>query len=62
MGAGINPFEVCSRDALGQIYEVFRGAANAVAADSFGAGGWRVRRDCEDDNDHEHHWQSDIAV
>ena len=63
MGAGINPFEVCSGDAFRETFgEVFGGAGGADAADSLCAGRWRVRRDCEDHHDYEHHWQSDITV
>lgn len=63
MGAGINPFEVCSGDAFREAFgEVFGGAGGTDAADPFCAGGWRVRRHCEDHHDHQYNWQSDIAV
>ena len=63
MEEGINPLEVCSGDAFREAFgEVFGGAGGADAADSFCAGGWRVRRDCEDHHDHEHHRESDTAV
>jgi hypothetical protein len=51
MEAGINPFEVCSNDAIGEPFKAFRGAGSASVADSLGAGGWRVRWDCEDHHD-----------
>jgi len=52
MQAGINPSEVCSNDAFGEPFEAFRSAGGANVADSLRAGGVRMRRNCENDDDH----------
>lgn len=52
MVAGINPFEVCSGDAIGHGFDqAFHSASIATA---FRAGSVRVRWDCENDDDHEY--------
>jgi|HubBroStandDraft_6_1064221.scaffolds.fasta_scaffold3748004_1 hypothetical protein len=58
--AAIKPGEVCQNDAFDQQFDpVFDVAGVSAAA---GAGGMRVRRDCEDrDDQHERRVQPDVA-